>query len=101
MPLINDGGSFTLTSGILSQDPILYGSSASMVNSALNGFVTGAAIEMPRGLRVNVVSPTVLSESMDKFADYFHGFEPVSAARVAGMHNKAGGNKRMIFLLRK
>lgn len=83
MKYLNDGGSFTLTSGILNHDPIRYGSSASMVNGALDGFVKGAAIEMPRQLRINIVSPTVLTESMDKYADYFHGFESVSAARVA------------------
>ncbi|KTD83067.1 short chain dehydrogenase [Legionella waltersii] len=80
---LNDRGSFTLTSGILNRDPIRLGSSASMVNGAIDGFVKAAAIEMPRGLRINVVSPTVVSESMDKYADFFRGFEPVSAARVA------------------
>ena len=80
---ISDGGSFTLTSGILSQDPIRFGSSAAMVNGALEAFAKGAAIEMPRGIRINVVSPTVLTESLDKYADYFKGFESVPAARVA------------------
>jgi NAD(P)-dependent dehydrogenase (short-subunit alcohol dehydrogenase family) len=89
LPHINDGGSFTLTSGILSRDPIRYGSSASMVNSAIDGFVRGAAIEMPRGTRINVVSPTVLAESMDTYGDYFHGFEPVTAARAALAYSKS------------
>ncbi len=86
---INNGGSFTLTSGVLSRDPIRYGSSASMVNSALEGFVRGAAIEMPRGLRINVVSPTVITESMPQFGDYFHGYEPVPAARAALAYSKS------------
>lgn len=86
---INDGGSFTLTSGILNRDPIRYGSSAAMVNGAIDAFVKGAAIEMPRNIRINAVSPTVVTESMPKYGDYFHGFESVSAARVALAYSKS------------
>ena len=86
---INDGGSFTLTSGVLARDPIRSGSSASMVNGALESFVRAAAIEMPRGLRINVVSPTVILEDMDKFASYFRGFEPVSTSRAALAYSKS------------
>ncbi|CAG4894692.1 short chain dehydrogenase [Paraburkholderia gardini] len=80
---INDGGSFTLTSGILADEPIRLGASATSVNLALEGFVRGAAIELPRGIRINVVSPTVLEESMEGYAPFFRGFEPVSAKRAA------------------
>ena len=52
---VNDGGSFTLTSGVLDRDPIRMGTGAATANGALGGFVVGAAIEMPRGLRINVV----------------------------------------------
>ncbi len=86
---LNDAGSFTLTSGILSHDPIRYGSSASMVNAAIDGFVKGAAIEMPRGIRINAISPTILVESLPNFGDYFHGFEPVPASRVAVAYSKS------------
>jgi NAD(P)-dependent dehydrogenase (short-subunit alcohol dehydrogenase family) len=78
-----DGGSFTLTSGILADDPIRYGSGASMVNGALDAWVRSAALEMPRGQRINIVSPTVLEESMPAYGAYFRGYEPVSAARAA------------------
>jgi hypothetical protein len=50
---------------------------------ALEGFVRGAAIELPRGIRNNVVSPTVLTEAMDAYAPYFRGFEPVTGQRAA------------------
>lgn len=86
---INDKGSFTLTSGILSQDPIRYGASASMVNSAIEGFVRGAAIELPRGIRINVVSPTVISESMKDYGPYFRGYSPVPAAQAALAYSKS------------
>lgn len=86
---INEKGSFTLTSGILSDDPIPYGSSAAMVNGAINAFVISAAIEMPSHIRINAISPNVLQESMDKYASYFPGFEPVSASRVALAYQKS------------
>lgn len=86
---INDGGSFTLTSGILNEDPIRFGASAAMVNGALNGFVVGSAIEMPRDVRINVVSPTVLTESLESYGPYFVGFESVSAASVANAYLKS------------
>jgi NAD(P)-dependent dehydrogenase (short-subunit alcohol dehydrogenase family) len=80
---LNDGGSITLTSGIVANEPIRNGVSATMVNSAIEGFVRGAAIELPRGLRINVVSPTVLKESMDSYGPFFVGFEPIAASRAA------------------
>ncbi len=86
---IGDGGSFTLTSGVLNEDPIRFGSSASMVNAAVEGFVRGAAIELPRGLRINAVSPTVVEESMPRLAAYFRGYQPVSAARAALAYAKS------------
>ena len=80
---VNDGGSFTLTSGILTDEPIREGANATTVNLALEGFMRGAAIELPRGIRINVVSPTVLTESLGAYAPYFRGFEPVTAQRAA------------------
>ena len=76
----NDGASFTLTSGVLSEDPIRYGAAVSTVNAALDGFVRAAAIELPRGLRINGVSPTILEESLPAYGPYFRGFKAVPAA---------------------
>jgi NAD(P)-dependent dehydrogenase (short-subunit alcohol dehydrogenase family) len=86
---INDAGSFTLTSGILSQDPIRNGSSASMVNGALESFVKAAAIELMKGVRINIVSPTIILESMHVYGECFLGFEPVPVARVALAYSKS------------
>ncbi len=86
---IRDEGSFTLTSGILSQDPVPGGAALSMINAGIDGFVIGAAIEMPRGIRLNAVSPGVVLESMDVYASYFRGHEPVPAARVARAFSKS------------
>ena len=85
----NDGASFTFTTGILSHDPIRTGSSASLVNGALDAFVRAAAIELPRGLRINSVSPNVLVEAMGSYAPYFRGFKPVPAADVALAYAKS------------
>ena len=86
---VADGGSFTLTAGVLDRDPIRAGSSASMVNGALAAFVRAAAIELPRGLRINAVSPGVITESMPAYAPFFRGFEPVPAARAALAYAKS------------
>jgi len=80
---LNDGGSITLISGILSEQPIRAGSSASMVNGALEAFVRAAAIELPRALRINAVSPNVFAESMPGYAPFFRGFEAIPVARAA------------------
>lgn len=86
---ISDGGSFTLTSGILNHDPIRQGSSAAMVNGAIDGFVKGAAIDVTRGIRINAVSPTILNESRQRFGDAFIGFKGVDADVVAQAYVKS------------
>lgn len=86
---IGDGGSFTLTSGVLDRDPIRMGTGAAAANGALGGFVLGAAIEMPRGLRINVVSPGLLDVSVLRYGEWFPGHEPVSSKRV-GLASPAG-----------
>lgn len=86
---ISEGGSFTLTSGILSQDPVQGGASLSMVNAAIDGFVIGSSIELSRRIRINAVSPGVVLESMSKYGPYFRGHEPVPSARVALAFSKS------------
>jgi NAD(P)-dependent dehydrogenase (short-subunit alcohol dehydrogenase family) len=86
---VSEGGSFTLTTGVLDHDPIRQGSSASMVNGAVNAFVIAAAIEMPRGQRINAVSPGVITEAMEGYAPFFRGFKPVPAARAALAYAKS------------
>lgn len=64
---INDNGSFTLTSGILSRKPMKGSSAISLVNSALEGFGRAAALEMPRGIRINVISPNWVTDTLKAF----------------------------------
>ncbi len=86
---LNDGGSITLTSGIIADEPIRQGANATTVNAAVEGFVRGAAIELPRGVRINVVSPTVVEESLKAYGPFFPGFEAAPAARVAKAYRRS------------
>ena len=61
---VADGGSFTLTSGILAQKPMPGGAAISLVNAGLEGFTRAAALEAPRAIRVNVVSPGWVTETL-------------------------------------
>ncbi len=85
----NDGASFTLTSGILSEDPIRYGVAVSTVNAAVDAFARAAAIELPRGMRINSVSPTIVQESLPSYGPYFRGFKAVPTATVALAYAKS------------
>ncbi|GGJ88282.1 short chain dehydrogenase [Lentibacillus kapialis] len=86
---LNNGGSFTLTTGVMMDDPIPMGSSAAMANGGVKAFVKAAAIEMPRGIRINCVSPNIVQESWEKLGHLFAGFTPVSAERVARAYVKS------------
>ena len=86
---VNDGGSFTLTSGVLNRDPIRGGSCAAAANGALDGFVLGAAVDMPRGIRINTVSPEVLEVSRQKYDGFFRGHVHVSSEAVGLAYSKA------------
>jgi NAD(P)-dependent dehydrogenase (short-subunit alcohol dehydrogenase family) len=78
---IADGGSFTITSGVLSQEPMKGSASISMVNAGLEGFVRAAALELPRGIRVNVVSPPWVTETLvARKMDPSHGMPAASVA---------------------
>ena len=86
---INDNGSFTLTTGILNHEPILYGSSAAMVNAAVEGYVKAASLELRQKARINAVSPTVITEALEGYGDYFKGFNTVDASEAAKAYLKS------------
>lgn len=79
---LNDNGSFTLTTGILADDPIKGSAPLSLVNGAIHSFALAAAQELARGIRINVVCPTVVEDSAEKYADFFAGFDPAPMSRV-------------------
>jgi len=94
MNYVKDGGSITLTGGVLAHEPTKGGAAISMVNAALEGFVIGAAIEMPRGLRLNLVSPPWISETLAAFKmDPSAGIPAAACAKayVAAIEGKYQG----------
>jgi NAD(P)-dependent dehydrogenase (short-subunit alcohol dehydrogenase family) len=88
-----DGGSVTLTSGVLAQEPMPGGAAISLVNAGLEGFARAAALEMPRGIRINVVGPPWASETLQAMGqDPSGGMPAADVARayvdaVTGTHN--------------
>jgi len=78
---VHDGGSFTLTAGVLARSPMLGGAAISLVNGALESFGRAAALEAPRGIRVNVVSPGWVSETLEAMGK--DGAQGTPAATVA------------------
>ena len=75
-------GSFTLITGVLGREPIVTGSAAALANGAVEAFVLDAALEIAPQ-RINAVSPTVVTESLDRYGDVFPGYPPVDLADVA------------------
>jgi NAD(P)-dependent dehydrogenase (short-subunit alcohol dehydrogenase family) len=89
IPFIKENGSFTLVSGVLNDEPIFAGVAASTVSGALEGFVRATAIELPKGLRINLVNPTMLEESVPSMGSFFHGVIPVEGWKVAQAYKRA------------
>ncbi len=79
---INEGGSFTLTTGILYRDPVREGAALSLVNNAVHGFVLGASIELKKNVRINAVSPGLVEDSAAQLSRYFPGHIPVPMWKV-------------------
>src|ERR1700675_4529253 len=89
IPFINERGSFTLVSGVLNEEPIFAGVAGATVSGALEGFARAAAVELPKGFRINVVNPTILKESEAHFGPFFPGVIPVEGWRVAQAYKRA------------
>ncbi len=79
---VNPGGSFTLTTGILAEHPVLQTTSAAMVNGGIHGFVKAVSLELKKDLRINVVSPGLVEDSAEKYGVYFPGHTPVPMQKV-------------------
>lgn len=81
--VVREGGSITLTSGVLSREPIPGSAAMAMVNGALESFVRAAAFDLQRGVRVNVVSPLFVKESMEAMGmDSATGMSAADTARA-------------------
>jgi len=74
---LNNGGSITLSTGILADDPVLMTTSAAMVNGGVHSFVQAAALEMENGHRINVVSLGMVEAAYEKYKGHFPGHNPI------------------------
>lgn len=88
---VKDGGSFTLTSGVLAQSPMPGSAAISLVNAGLEGFTRAAALEAPRGIRVNVVSPPWVSETLEAMGQDGAGGLPAATVAKAYVHSLETG----------
>ena len=89
-----DGASFTLTSGIFADQAWPHVTGGGVISGALHSFALSAAIELPRSMRINVVSPTMIGDSVDAFAEHFPGMHPVSMDELVDhyLHCVEGNN---------
>lgn len=82
MTYLNPGGSFTLTTGILADHPVVMTTSAAMVNGGIHSFVRALALELEDGKRINVVSSGLVEDAVEKYEAYFPGHNPIPMAKV-------------------
>jgi NAD(P)-dependent dehydrogenase (short-subunit alcohol dehydrogenase family) len=80
---VRDNGSFIFTSGFLSQYPNPFSIATGPLNAAIDTYVTNAASLLPRGIRINVISPAPIVEPGQE------GKGVVTAAETAKLYVKA------------
>jgi NAD(P)-dependent dehydrogenase (short-subunit alcohol dehydrogenase family) len=79
---LRDGGSITLTSGVIPEGTSGAAGGA-MVNAGLEAFVRGAAQDLGRGLRINAVCPGWVAETMAELGmDATQGTPATEVARA-------------------
>jgi NAD(P)-dependent dehydrogenase (short-subunit alcohol dehydrogenase family) len=86
---LNPVGSFTLTTGILADHPVLMTTSAAMVNGGIHSFVRAAALEMRNGIRINVVSSGLVEDAVEKYEAYFPGANPIPMTKVVNAYARS------------
>ena len=86
---LNRGGSFTLTTGILADQPVMLTSSAAMVNGALHSFVKAVSLELTNQIRINVVSSGLVEDAVEKYEAYFPGHNPIPMKKVVNGYVKS------------
>jgi len=79
---LNQGGSITLSTGILADDPVIKTASAAMVNGGIHSFVKAVSLELENQHRVNVVSLGMVEDAYEKYKDYFPGHNPITMTKA-------------------
>jgi NAD(P)-dependent dehydrogenase (short-subunit alcohol dehydrogenase family) len=90
---LNTGGSITLTTGILADDPVFMTTGAALVNGGINSFVKAVARELENGIRINVVSPGMVEDSVERIGHLFPGHIAVSMKQVLNGYVKSVESK--------
>jgi NAD(P)-dependent dehydrogenase (short-subunit alcohol dehydrogenase family) len=93
---LRDGGSITLTSGRI-PEATPGSAGGALVNAGLEAFVTAAAVEMPRAIRLNAVSPGWVRESLVKLGMDPSGGTPARDVARAFVEAVEGTAKGRIF----
>lgn len=94
---VRDGGCFVLTSGILAAEPMAGSGAVSLVNAGLEGFMRAAALEAPRRIRVNVVSPPWVTETMKALGMDPKGGLPAAALAQSYVQAVEAGQTGQVF----
>ena len=91
---LNRGGSFTLTTGILADYPVVMTTSPAMVNGAIHSFVKAASLELKNEIRINVVSSGLVEDAVEKYEAYFPGHNPIPMKKVINGYVRSIEGKR-------
>jgi NAD(P)-dependent dehydrogenase (short-subunit alcohol dehydrogenase family) len=86
---VTEGGSITLSTGILADDPVVKTASAAMVNGGIHSFVQAVALEIENSIRVNVVSLGMVEDAYEKYKDYFPGHNPISMTKAVNAYARS------------
>lgn len=85
---LRKGGSITLSTGILADDPVDMTTSAAMVNGAIHSFVKAVVLELDN-IRVNAVCSDLVEDSYEKYKSYFPGNTPVPMHKIVDGYVKS------------
>ena len=94
------GGSITLTTGILADEPVPMPTSAAMVNGAIHSFVKAVILELEGRIRVNVVSSGLVEDAVEKYDAYFLGHNPITMPKVINAYRKSVDGKQTGEIIR-
>ena len=86
---LHAGGSFTLTTGILADPPVMLTTRAAMVNGGIHSFVKAVSLELRDGIRINVVSSGLVEDAVEIYETYFPGHNPIPMNKVINGYIKS------------